>query len=244
MSVVTICNLALGHLGDTAQVTSVFPPDQSVQAQLCARFYPIAVTSLLEMVAWGFATRRIQLARASINPTVTTRVLTDGSTESSCGTWRFAYTYPAGVINALSVIPAGASDDYQESFGHAEHDHFRPYPEGYTPVLGASLDVPRSYAIETQADGSQVLLTDVHDAVLRYTTLVEDTTKFSPLFTLALSYLLASMLAGPIIKGDVGIETGQQMLKAFAAIKGQAEASDANQRKTHVEPAVSWIRGR
>lgn len=243
MSVVTICNLALGHLGDTAQVTSITPPDGSVQAQLCSRFYWVARNALLEMAAWGFATRRIQLAKVS-NPTVNTITDEDGSTQTSCGTWRFAYALPAGTINILAVIPWDASNDYQERFGSGDRDHFRPYPEGYMPVEGAPLDVPQPYAVETQIDGSQIVLTNVCDAVLRYTTLVEDTTKFSPLFMLALSYLLASMLAGPIIKGDAGIEVGAQMLKAFAAIKGQATASDANQRKTHVEPAVSWIRGR
>ncbi len=244
MSAVTICNLALSHLGDTAQVASIYPPDQSVQAQLCARFYPIARNSLLEMAAWGFATRRIQLAKVS-NPTVNTVTWPSGATETSCGTWRFAYALPAGVVNVLAVIPALASNDYQESLGRFEHDHLRAaYAAGYMPVPGAPLDVPQPYAIETQADGSQIVLTDVPDAVLRYTTLVEDTTKFSALFALALSYLLASMLAGPIIKGDVGIQTAAAMLQAFNGIKGQAEASDANQRKTRVEPAVGWIRGR
>jgi hypothetical protein len=80
--------------------------------------------------------------------------------------------------------------------------------------------------------------------MLRYTGLVTDTTRFSALFTLALSYLLASMLAGPILKGDAGAAAATQMLAIFNATKAQASASDANQRKTRIEPAVSWIGGR
>jgi hypothetical protein len=243
MSEVTICNLALSHLGDTAQVTSIKPPDGSVQAQLCANFYWTARNALLEMASWGFATRRVALAEVS-NPTVSSWIAPDGDTETSRGTWRFAYALPSGAINVLAVIPPGADSDYQMWFRPGEHDHLALHPQGYLPEPGAPLDVPQPFAVETQTDGSQIVLTNVRGAILRYTTLVEDTTKFSPLFTLALSYLLASMIAGPLIKGDVGMQAAEQMLQMFTSFKGQAEASDANQRKTRVEPAVSWIRGR
>jgi hypothetical protein len=241
MSEVVICNLALSHLGDTATVASIKPPDSSVQAQLCARFYWVARNALLEMANWGFATRRVALAleQEAVDDS-TPRVYPDNSP----ATWRYMYALPSGVINVLAVLPAEARDDYEERFGPVENDHYPPYPQGYLPVPGAPDYVPQPYAVETRPDGSQIVLTNVCDAVLRYTGLVEDTTKFSPLFTLALSYLLASMLAGPLIKGDAGMAAAAQQLQAFEAIKGQAVASDANQRKTNVEPAVSWIRGR
>ena len=41
-SEVDICNLALGHLGDSATVATIDPPEGSAQAEHCARFYPIA----------------------------------------------------------------------------------------------------------------------------------------------------------------------------------------------------------
>lgn len=234
MSEVTICNLALSHLGDRATVASIKPPDGSVQAQLCARFYWVARNALLEMASWGFATRRAVLALVA-NPT---------TGPSGCGAWKYAYALPNAVLNAISVQPADAPSDYEAWFGPVENDHFPPYPQGYMPVPGAPLIVPQPFVIETNEDGSQIVLTNVCDAIMRYTTLVEDTTKFSPLFTLALSNLLASMLAGPLIKGDAGMAANKTQLELFQAVKGQATSSDANQRKTHVEPAVSWIRGR
>ena len=86
MGEVTICNLALSHLGDTAAVASIKPPDSSVQAQLCARFYWVARNALLEMAAWGFATRRVVLAKL-------TPLATDGFDldDNGCmvGPWRF-----------------------------------------------------------------------------------------------------------------------------------------------------------
>ena len=55
---VEICNLALSHLGDTATVASIDPPEGSAQAEHCARFYPIARDALLEKHDWSWATRR------------------------------------------------------------------------------------------------------------------------------------------------------------------------------------------
>src|SRR6185312_13769649 len=109
MSEVTICNLALAHLGDTATVASISPPDGSVQAQLCARFYFAARDAALEMAAWGFATRRIamsllQEAVCDSSP----RVYPDGTP----ATWRYMYALPNGALNTLAVLPKDAINDY------------------------------------------------------------------------------------------------------------------------------------
>lgn len=61
-SEVEISNLALSRIGDSATVSSINPPEGSAQAEHCQRFYPIARNSLLEMHAWSFCDRRIQLA--------------------------------------------------------------------------------------------------------------------------------------------------------------------------------------
>lgn len=239
MSEVTICNLALAHLGDSATVASISPPDRSVQAQLCARFYFPARDALLEMANWGFATRRVALAliQEAVDGS-SPRVYPDGSP----ATWRFMYALPSGVINTLAVLPQDAPDDYEARL--ETDDRSWPLPQGYVPVPGVEVYMPKDYAVESRSNGSQIVLTNVCDAVLRYTTLVADTTRFSPLFTLALSHLLASMLAGPLIKGDAGSAAAAAQLQIFTAFKGQAATSDANQRKTHIEPVPSSIRAR
>lgn len=241
MSEVTICNLALSHLGDTASVASISPPDSSVQAQLCARFYFAARNALLEMATWGFATRRIALSLL--------QEVVDGSSprvypDNTPATWRYMYALPSGVINIISVLPKDAIDDYEARLGLGNYGYELPYPEGYQPVPGVAVETPRPFAVETQSNGTQIVLTNECDAVLRYTAAVADTTKFSPLFTLALSHLLASMLAGPIIKGSEGAAAATQQLELFNAFLGKATSSDANQRKTNVHPSPSWMRGR
>lgn len=237
MNAVDICNLALGHLGDTANIASL--DERSRQAQLSKRFYPVALKAALEMGSWGFATRRVKLALVA-NPT---KAIAQAVDPTLCGTWRFAYAMPAGVINVLAVLRAEATSDYEERFVEPDRS-FLPYPQGYVPIPDAIRYTPQPYAAETAADGSQIILTNACDAVLRYTVLVEDATKFSGLFVVALSWLLASMLAGPLLKGDAGEAAGERCLKMFESFESEAEASDANQRKNNIEPAVSWIKGR
>lgn len=93
-SVVDICNLALARIGDEATVTSIDPPEGSSQAEHCARFYPIARDTLLELHDWRFATKRVLLAL---------------SANSGLFEWGYAYALPSNLIRALKVLPQTAS---------------------------------------------------------------------------------------------------------------------------------------
>lgn len=99
----------------------------------------------------------------------------------------------------------------------------------------------------TTGDGTQVgqdtepfdvegdtILTNKAEAVLVYTQPVSDSTKFSGNFTVALSYLLASHLAGPIIKGDEGAKAGVSYRKAAMDLARSSITLDAN--KTQSQP--------
>lgn len=231
-AVVDICNVSLAHIGDTANIQSIDPPDSSVQARYCSIFYPIALKAILELNTWGFATRRAVLA----------------SVPNPSSTWLYAYAQPAGLINTISVLSPDALDDYSQNFGVRQSDTITAvwpvYPDFAWFDPAANCYTPQPYSIETDADGNPIILTNQQNAVLRFTIEANDPTKYSPLFVLALSYLLASMLAGPIIKGDQGVAVSTAMLKMFEALELQAEASDASQRRTVVRQSVPWMAGR
>ncbi len=232
-SVVSICNTALSHIGDTANVTSINPPDGSAQAGYCATFYPIALSALLEMANWGFATVRSTLAAVS-NPSTT---------------WLYAYAYPAKVINFIAVLSADALDDYSQNFATLDTNvdfsmGGAAFPDFSYANPADNFYSPQPYEVEQDGNGNQIILTNCDSAVLRYTIEEDDPTKFSPLFVLALSYLLASMLAGPIIKGDAGVTMSNAMVSKFQAFNIQAKGSDANQRRIIVRQRVSWMAGR
>lgn len=220
-SVVEICNLALSHLGDKATVASIDPPEGSAQAEHCARFYPIARDGLLEMHNWSFSLRRV----------------TGADLGSEWSNWRYAYAMPADALAIVSVLPANATDDYN-GYGTA---YGTSYCEEFLP---RACYITRPYTIETNSSGERIILTNEPDALIRYKAQVEDTTKFSPLFTLALSHMLASMLAGPVIKGDAGAAESKRQLQLMASYLSSASNSDSNQRDGGPQHVVPWMASR
>ena len=52
------------------------------------------------------------------------------------------------------------------------------------------------------------------------------------------------MLAGPLLKGDVGAAESKRCVSAMQAYLSQAMVSDANQRKTKPTHMPAWMRAR
>lgn len=101
-SEVTISNLALGHLGDRATVSSLNPPEGSAQAQHCAQFYPLARNSTLEDHDWSFARTRATLAPLLVDPPPG---------------WLYGYELPSDCLSARSIIvPGQTTDDGDAAF--------------------------------------------------------------------------------------------------------------------------------
>lgn len=181
-SAVDICNLALAHIGNKAEVTAIMPPDGSAEAAQCGKFYPIARDECLSEFDWGFAKRRQILAQIS------------GTAPSG---WEYWYTVPNPYLVARQVVV----EEYN------------------TPV---------QFTTESDATHGTIILANTDKAELWYTAIIEDTTKFPPLFIHALSWLLASYLALPV--------TREPKIKEIAAQQynmnvGKAKAIDASQGK-------------
>jgi len=220
-SEVDICNVALGHLGDTATVSSINPPEGSAQSEHCARFYPIARDSLLELHAWNFATTRASLALLG----------------SAWPEWQYCYASPSDALNLLAILPPDVSDDYSVGNNYG-------FTQTGVPLIGSGTYTPQTFSQETLEDGTVVIYTNQEEAVCRYTRFVTDTTVFSPLFVDALTWYLASYLAGPILKGDIGAAEAKRCMGNAMGMLAKAAASDANQRRTHIAQNVGWIAGR
>lgn len=134
--------------------------------------------------------------------------------------WLYSYALPTDLIRVFAVTAADAQYD-------DETEPFEIEINGATPVIYGNLE----------------------DMVARFTVRVTDTTRFPPLFVTALSWLLASYLAGPILKGTEGMKVAANCESKAMAYVSQARLSDANQRKvadyrdeTRHQP--SWIAGR
>lgn len=129
--------------------------------------------------------------------------------------WGFAYAPPSDCVRVIAVVPPDSPDT-----------DVQPFEREIGPT------------------GQAVILTDQGEAIARYVTKVTDTTRFSPLFVDVLGDLLASYLAGPVIKGDAGRAESKGMLQIALSKLAMAKNSDANQRKSGQEHKPDWIAGR
>lgn len=115
--------------------------------------------------------------------------------------WGYAYGRPNLAIRILAVLLPESTDDTET----------------------------QKFVEETNEDGSGILYTHVEDAQVRYIWKQEDTAKYTPLFTIALSWKLAQYLAGPLTKDPKIIQACAQSAEmAFA----QATAFDAHTKLT------------
>lgn len=127
-TVVTICNIALSRIGDSATVSSISPPDGSAQAEACSRLYPVALSTCLDLFNWSFAIRRKKLAELS-------------SSMVDKGMWRFAYALPADCKRVVDIRPTEESHiRLHHALGHKIE--FECVGTDFGMVLLSNIDAP------------------------------------------------------------------------------------------------------
>lgn len=213
-SVSDICNMALSHIGSDATITSISPPDGSVEAGHCARFYSIARKEALESSKWTWSKTRAALAEVTNASLV----------------WTYAYALPSDCLSPVRVLQAAVVQELMFSNNHImTADDYQLFTE-------------RGSADFEVEDG--VLYTHEPDAVLLYTRDVTDTTKFSTSFTVFVSYLLASFLAGPILKGMPGVQASGALRQVAGRVRAESAVDDANGSSERAEHIPDFMRVR
>ena len=196
---IDICNLALAHIGDKATVTSLNPSDGSHQADLCARYYPVARDLCLERHRYDFTIKQSALVALT----------TSGRTD-----FEYAYRLPSDFAGAISVIAKDSLDDQ----------------------VSAGIKIPQPFVIELNDDYDRIIYCNLQDAVIRYQAKVTDSSQFSRMFVYAVSWQLASMLAGALIKGDEGMGAVRNAGQMAEFYMQKAAAFDS--RTTREKPVV------
>lgn len=145
----------------------------------------------------------------------TKRIALAETSDTSPDTWQYTYALPSAYIRALAVYSAQTNSEADS----------------------------QPFIIEANSEDQLILFTNVENATIKYIAQITDTTKFTPLFVNALSFMLASFLAGPLIKGDAGMKVSDAMynkaLQAFNVAAGKdASARDYNAQREHTP---GWI---
>lgn len=207
---VTICNLALSRIGESATVSSIDPPDGTAQADTCARFYPMALATCLESHDWSFATRRDVLAE-----------LAEGAVEK--GHWKHAYAVPSNCRRVIDISP----------------DSEEPVPVmRYLGMKNIEYEI-------VATDTAKILLTDAESPIVcRYITGEVNPSQFSGLFVEAVSWLLASYLAGETIRGDSAFKYVNDCQRQFTQFLSLARERDARDVRRDVRHVPTWIERR
>lgn len=211
-SIVSICNLALGHCGRSTQpIVNVFPPDPSVEARMCSIWYDIARQELLQLYDWSHSRTRVTLALHVDPPPIE---------------WAYRYQMPANMLafrgfwnplanQQLGGLSAGANGALYSGQG---------FWNGYYGDLSNA--VP--YLLELSLDGTQVtILTNLADAVGVFTFDQQIVQIFPPLFINALGWTLAAKIAYPLTgKMPLAQDCEKQAARAYQIASG----NDANQQ--------------
>lgn len=122
--------------------------------------------------------------------------------------WAYAYALPSDCMRALRILRPGAG----LTVFNQDDVRFDPNDNDSAP-----------FTVE-----GEVLYTNMPEAVVVYVRDVTDTTWFTPSFTAALGYLLASYLAGPVVKGAEGTRMGDAMRQRAMSITAMAAVAGAN----------------
>jgi hypothetical protein len=136
-----------------------------------------------------------------------------------------------------AVTASDAQDDYVTGRVPIQGS----WPFDTIPVVAV---VPQDYVLEQDADGNRVIYTDQADATLRYQAVMTDAASFPPLFKMAVSWQLAAMLAGPLLKGEAGSAEAKRSTMMMATFLAQASETDANQRQVKPRRKAPWMERR
>ena len=200
-SEVEICNLALSNIraGSINSFT-----ESSLQAQLCKLKYSILRDRCLRELTWQFNHKIRALAP------VTTDIFN----------WAYAYSYPVDclkihrLVGSFEALPAGSSDVASRLLD--------------SRVINLK-DVRRQIPYEVfNFDDSKIIGSDQPDLRIDFAGKVTDPNLFSDDFIMALSHLLASELAVPIVGAELGRALRNDSLQLYRQYIASAMSSDMN----------------
>lgn len=216
-----ICNLALDAAGTRATITTLAEP--SSEARACARQYGPCLTAMLQAAHWNFARKQAALS-----------LLKDGTVTPSQNVpvpWLYEYAYPSDCVQARYLMP-----QFQVSNTTTQGDVIVP-PYWIGP--------PVRFIVSTDLDSGgntiKVILSNMPQAVLVYTSLVTDTGLFDDVFVQALAYYIAHRISIPLSGDKTLARTNGQLAQQLA---NQAEASNGNEGLTVIDGTPDWMRVR
>lgn len=200
-SEVEICNLALSNIR-AGSINSL--NEQSLQAQICKLKYPFMRDRCLRDGSWQF------------NRKITALALLD----TDIYNWVYAYQYPSDCLIIHRLI---GSQEQANSAGVSP----RTLDSQLIPIGNLRQQIP--YEVFNFND-KKVIGCNSSGIRIDYAAKTENTNLYSDDFILALSHLLASEIAIPIIGAEAGRTLRSDSLQIYTSYLNAAMAHDMNDR--------------
>ncbi len=169
---VDILNIALARIGVDKTVMNL-ANEQSKEARLGRRFYPLCRDEVLERVPWPFAVRVKALA-----------LLTDADLMPG---WSYGYAMPQDAASIIEVVPAGSVTE--------AGNYYTTCCEPWAAPRGSQ----QAFRQAMSDDGTMpVILANIEDAYAVYVSKVTNPAAFSTMMVSLIADRLAMELAMPM----------------------------------------------
>lgn len=209
-SEVEICNLALSNVraGSINSLT-----EGSMQSQVCKLKYPILRDRCLREIPWQFNHKIRALAPVT----------------EDIFNWAYAYSYPVDclkirrLVGSFEELPAGSANVAS-----------RYLDSRVTPLKELRRQIP--YEV-FNFDDAKVIGSDQPDLRIDFAAKVTDPNLFSDDFIMALSHLLSSEIAVPIVGAELGRALRNDSLQLYKGYLASALANDQNDQ--YITPGES-----
>ena len=200
-SEVEICNLALSNI----RAGSINSLDEgSIQAQVCKLKYPILRDRCLREIPWQFNHKIRALAP------VTTDIFN----------WAYAYSYPVDCLKIRRLVGS-----YEELPAGSANVASRLLDSRVIPLKDLRQQIP--YEV-FNFDNTKLIGSDQADLRIDFAAKVTDPNLFSDDFVMALSHLLSSELAVPIVGAELGRALRNDSIQLYRQYLASAIATDQN----------------
>lgn len=200
-SEIEICNLALSNIR-AGSINSF--NESSIQAQLCKLKYSILRDRCLREIPWQFNHKIRALA------SVTTDIFN----------WAYAYSYPVDCLKVHRLVGS-----YEELPAGSSNVASRLLDSRVIPLK----DVRRQIPYEVfNFDDNKIIGSDQPELRIDFAAKVTDPNLFSDDFIMALSHLLSSELAIPIVGAELGRALRNDSLQLYRQYLASAMATDMN----------------
>ncbi len=150
--------------------------------------------------------------------------------------WPFAFT-----TADLALVEEDPTDEWLFSYEHPTDCLMVHKIQSGTRNDTRQSRVPYRIA---NGDGSRVIYTDVEEAVIEYTARIDDPLMYSPDFTMALTYLLASFVAPRVVGGSDMFKLSERCRQMYVMEIQRAAANAANEEQAEELVDSEFIRGR